>query len=178
MKTTKNYIELHVGISTNAEWYKTLEEKIRGRSRRWIEENFHITAAFMNNDQLKDELIKAFDEVLKDRKAPKLTLDKLTVFTTRNKKDHIVHLTSSQPSEELMELVESLRNKAESVGAKIGAFRLHVTLAYIDVQEMELEEVEKILEQIPLPSFEVTIRRVEYKYWRRKNNLIDGWNLK
>ncbi|MBQ2490553.1 MAG: hypothetical protein II539_02565, partial [Muribaculaceae bacterium] len=62
METKKNYIELHVDIKTNARWYQELKKKIRNRSWRWISRNFHITAIFMNDDQLKKELVEVFDE--------------------------------------------------------------------------------------------------------------------
>lgn len=179
METKKNYIELHVDIKTNARWYQELKKKIRNRSWRWISRNFHITAIFMNDDQLKKELVEVFDEILKDRQAPKLTLNSLKAFTTKSGKNHIVHITSSQPEEELTDLVKCLRDKAESVGAIIEQFRLHITLAYIDVHEMKLNEVENILKQISLPSFEMTIRSIDYRYMGadREACLIKHWDL-
>ena len=64
MRKKDNYIELHVNIRPEAIWYKELEKQLKRKSRRWIYQGFHITAAFMKDDLLKEKLAEGLNDTL------------------------------------------------------------------------------------------------------------------
>ena len=133
----------------------------------------------MQNCLLQEQIKAGLDKVLKGRKATKLTFDKLEVFTNKHNTDHIVCLTSSNPETDFVELKECIRNKTKTIGATLQDYRLHVTLAYIDVNTMTLNEVQSILKGIPFSPFSVPINSIDLRIREKKEkNIIQHWDLK
>ena len=143
--TKKNYIEIHVGISTRAKWYLELQKKMNTLSVKCKKDRFHITALFLNDDALKDNLIDAFDRILSHSHIPNRTFNKLEVFTSKSGKEHIVNLTSTQPEVGFRQLVDNLRNCAIKLGAHIEDYCLHVTIAKVPVNMISLEVLQKLI---------------------------------
>ena len=138
---------------------------------------FHITALFMNDDALKDNLIDTFDRILSHSQAPRLTFNKLEAFTSKSGEEHVVNLTSTQPGVEFRKLVENLRNCAIKLGVHIEDYRLHVTIAKVPVSLISLEDLQKLIAEINLPEFTLVLKTIEYRYKMRdqKNGRIEGW---
>ena len=138
---------------------------------------FHITALFMNDDALKDELIDAFDRIFDHRYDPHLTFNKLEAFTSKSRKEHIVNLTSTQPEVGFRQLVESLRDCAIKVGAHIEDYRLHVTMAKVPVNIISLEDLQKLIAEINLPEFTLVLKTIEFRYKMSdlEEGYITGW---
>ena len=179
-KTVNNrdtYIALPVSIRRNTKWYKALKCVLRGmlKDKDWQDKHFHITAVFVYGSKHVSELKEAFAQVLAGRKAISLTLDKLEAFETK-KKDYVISLTSSEPSEELVSLVEDLRSAAKRIGAKIEDFRLHITLGKIKNPKMPIEQIQKAISSIVhKPTFTTTINHAKYRY--HEGRTIRKWTL-
>lgn len=78
----ENYLEIHVGICPEAQWYQELMERMKRVKVNRIIRRCHVTALFLKDDGLKDVLMEAFNRQLHHRSAPRLTFDKLEVFTS------------------------------------------------------------------------------------------------
>ena len=180
-RNTKNYVEICVGISPSAKWYQALRKEIRGRDVKWNPKGrFHITALFADDDSKKVEMTRGLDSTLMGRTAPRLTFDKIEVFTGLSGKEHIVNLTSSCPEKEFTEMVESIRGVAERLGVSIEDYRLHVTLARVPVELATLEDLKARVEKIVVPKFSLPLTEVRYRYHGLdlEGGLIEDWNLK
>ena len=180
-RITKNYVEICVGISLSAKWYQALRKEIRGRDVKWNPKGrFHITALFADDDSKKEEMTRALDSTLRSRTAPRLTFDKIEVFTGLSGKEHIVNITSSCPEKEFTEMVESIRGVAERLGVSIEDYRLHVTLARVPVELATLEDLKARVEKIIIPKFSLPLTEVRYRYHGLdlEGGLIKDWNLK
>ena len=177
INTKENYLEIHVGISTRAKWYLELQKKINRLNVECKKSRFHITALFINDDALKNEIIEAFDRILSHSQVPRLTFNKLEAFTSKSGKEHIVNLTSTQPEVGFRQLVDNLRNCAIKLGAHIEDYRLHVTIAKVPVSIISLEDLQKQIAGINLPEFTLVLKTIEYRYKMRdqKNGRIEGW---
>lgn len=143
---------------------------------RWQPGGFHLTVAFISNDQHIEELSAAFDKQLYGREAPLQTFDKMDAFETKTGDDFILHLTSTKLSPTLQTLVDSLRKEAINAGADIeNEFILHVTLGRIDAKKTTLEQVRRIAESIQVPPFTLLLQKAEYLYYRGKS--IQSWTM-
>lgn len=174
----KNYIELKIPIQRNIQWYRELcdamqEERI---PVRWQNGFYHITVAFVNDDTHVDILREAFSRILSGRKAPSVTLDKLEAFQTQNGKEIIINIAPSHPSDELLTLINEMRTAAINSGSQISKdFFIHITLGRIDAQDVTLDEVKQAISFISFSPFMVSIREVEYRYFRA--DTIGRWTL-
>ena len=174
-----NYLELKVPVRRDAVWFNRLRNALAkaGVPVTWQKSEYHITVAFMKDDQHVEVLQKAFGDVLRNAEAPELTLNRVGVFRTMSGEELIVNLTSSAPGERFMSLVEKLRSKAEKVGANMESnFRLHITLGRIKTRLVSLEQVEDVVKGIDVPPFTLTLQDAEYKYTKScGGNSIQEW---
>lgn len=173
-----NYLELKVPVSWSAEWFGVLRREMEeeGIGVRWQKAYYHITIAFINNDEPVKAISAAFNSLLARYDAPSLTFDKIDAFETKSGGEIIINLTASRPSAEFSVLAESLRNAALNAGAEIdGSFLLHVTLGRIATQNTSLEAAKRITEGIMIKPFEMTLKEVEYRYFRGES--IRRWTL-
>lgn len=180
MNVMQNYLEFKVPISRKAKWFDDLRKTFAklGIQVHWHKkDDFHLTVAFMNDDTKVPDLQKAFAKHFKGRTAIPLTIDQLSAFRSSNRGDYIIHLSSSQPSEELVALIEALRNEVINCGVSISSsFIFHITLRRVDASVATLEEIENILATIEFPSFSVEICEAEYRFFRSKT--IQSWKLR
>lgn len=174
-----NYLEIKVPIRRDAKWFTALRGAMasEGIPVRWQTRFFHITAAFINNDEPVELLKVAFDRLLTDWNALSLTLDKLDAFEAKDAPVIIVSLTTSHLSPEFGILVDQLRESARELGAVIdGNFLLHITLGRIDSAKASLEQVKRVVTGIEVPSFTLQLDEAEYRYFRGKS--IRSWKMK
>lgn len=169
----ENYLEIHVGIDAKAQWYLELQKRMERLNVKCRRSRFHITALFMSDDVVKEELIDALDNTLAQRHAPHLTFNKLDVFTSKSGQEHIVNLTSTRPEAEFTQLVEGLRQVAIKLGAQMEDYRLHVTLARVPVGIISLENLKKLIAEIELREFKLALTTIEYRY--RMPDLVKGY---
>ena len=173
-----NYLELKVPVSWSAEWFDVLRREMEnaGIGVRWQKAYYHITIAFINNDEPVGAISAAFNSLLARYDAPSLTFDKIDAFETKSGGEIIIDLTASRPSAEFSVLAEVLRNAARNAGAEIdGGFLLHVTLGRIEAGNSTLETVKGIVEKINVPPFNLTLQEAEYRYFRGES--IRRWTL-
>lgn len=173
-----NYLEIKVPIRWDAEWFTALRKTMEAENIpvKWQTRFFHITAAFINNDEPVELLKVALDRLLADRSALTLTLDKLDAFEAKNDPVIIVNITASCPSPELSIFVDQLRESARALGAVIdGNFLLHITLGRLDSAKASLEQVKRVVTGIEVPSFTLQLDEAEYRYFRGKS--IRSWKM-
>ena len=173
-----NYLELKVPVSWSSEWFGVLRREMEeaGIGVRWQKAYYHITIAFINNDEPVGAISAAFNSLLARYDAPSLTFDKIDAFETKSGGEIIVNLTATQPTTEFTMLAEVLRNAARNAGAEIdGGFLLHVTLGRIEAGNSTLETVKGIVEKINVPPFNLTLQEAEYRYFRSVR--IKKWTM-
>lgn len=174
-----NYLEIKVPIRWNAKWFAELRDAVasEGIPVKWQTRFFHITVAFINNDEPVEVIKDAFDRMLADRCALSLTLDKLDAFVANDAPVIIVNLTASHTPPEFNILVYQLRETALENGAVIyGNFLLHVTLGRIDTDNASLGQVKEIVSGIKVPPFALQLDEAEYRYYRGES--ICSWKMK
>ena len=174
----KNYLELKIPVQRNARWYRELCDAMQGERIpvRWQNGFYHITVAFLHDDNHVKELGDAFLQILSKRQAPSITLDKLEAFATQSGKEIVINLAPSHPSHDLLALVDDIRTVAISSGSQISKdFFIHITLGRIDAQDATLDEVKDVLSTIDFEPFTVSIREAEYRYFRAAT--INQWTL-
>ena len=173
-----NYLKFEIPIRQSAKWFVNLRKAMAEAKIpvRWQPGGFHLTVAFISNDQPVKALSIAFDKQLSGREAPAQTFDKVDAFEAKTGDEFILHLTSTQLSTTLQTLVDSLRKDAFDAGADIeNDFILHVTLGRIDAKKTSLEQVRRIAESIQVPPFTLLLQKAEYRYFRGKS--IQRWTM-
>lgn len=179
MKEGKNYLELKVPVRQDAEWFANLRDEMESESVpvKWQRGYYHITVVFVNDNKHVPQLLSAFDHILEGRKAPSMTIDTLDAFKTRSGMEYVVNLTASHPSEELITLIDELRNDAKSIGANIDTdFFIHITLGRIDADATTLDCINSVINRISIPSYTLVLKEAEYRYYRGRS--ICTWNLR
>lgn len=176
------YLELKVPLRWSAEWFENLrnamaEEKI---PVKWQGGSYHITAVFANNISEREkvqELLDAFERILSKQTPLSLTLDKVDAFVTQSNEEIIVNITSKSPSKELVALMDKLRTEAKNVvGDIVSEFRLHITLGRIDSSKASIEQVRRITDSITVPSFDLSLKEAEFRFYR--GSTIRKWGVK
>ena len=173
-----NYLELKTPIRQSAKWFVNLRRAMAEAKIpvRWQPGGFHLTVAFISNDNPVKALSVAFDKQLSGRQALLLTFDKVDAFEAKAGDEFILHLTTTQLSPTLQTLVDSLRKGAMNAGADIeNDFILHVTLGRIDTKKATLEQVRQIAESIQVSPFTLLLQKAEYRYFRGKS--IIRWTM-
>ena len=173
-----NYLELKIPLRQSAKWFVNLRRAMAEAKIpvRWQPGGFHLTVAFISNDQPVKALSVAFDKQLSGRQAPLQTFDKVNAFIAKTSSEIIIHLSSTQLSPTLQTLVDLLRKEAVDAGADIeNDFILHVTLGRIDANKATLEQVRRIAESIQVPPFTLLLQKAEYLYFRGKS--IQHWTM-
>ena len=168
----RNYLKIEVPIRQSAKWFVNLRRAMAEAKIpvRWQPRGFHLTVAFISNDQPVKALSVAFDRQLSGRQAPVQTFDKVDAFEAKTGDEFILHLTSTQLSPSLQTLVDLLRKEAVDAGADIeNDFILHVALGRIDANKATLEQVRRIAESIQVPPFTLLLQNAEYRYFRGKS---------
>lgn len=175
-----NYLELKVPIRQNAVWFVKLREAMAAAHIpvKWQNRGtYHITVAFIKGDEQVEALRAAFERHLNDCDAPSLTFDEVNVFEAKNEPNFIVNLTSSRPSPEFVNFVDTLRQEISTLDAEIESeFKLHVTLGRIDVASTSLEEVKKLADSIQVPPFTLLLKDANYRYYQ--GGVIHQWKMK
>ena len=175
------YLELKVPLRWSAEWFENLrnamaEEKI---PVKWQGGSYHITAVFANNISEREkvqELLDAFERILSKQAPLSLTLDKVDAFVTQSNEEIIVNITSKSPSKEFVALMDKLRTEAKNVMGDIESeFRLHITLGRIDSSKASIEQVRRITDSITVPSFDLSLKEAEFRFYR--GDTIRKWGL-
>ena len=174
----KNYLELKIPVQRNAQWYRELCDALQDERIpvRWQNGFYHITVAFIHDDNHVKELRDTFAQFLSDRPSPSITLDKLEAFATQSGKEIVINLAPSRPSNELLALIDKIRIAAINSGSQISKdFFIHITLGRIDAQDATLDEVNEVISSVDFEPFTVSIREAEYRYFRGAT--INRWTL-
>lgn len=177
-----NYLGMMAPIHLDALWFQTLHQELSAATIpvRWQREGtHHITLIFINDDHCVDSLQQKFSKLLSTRKPVPLTIDKLDAFTTENGSTHIVCLTATRPSTEILELVKDVKTLANllKVDYEQRPFKLHITLGRITTKAISVEALQSILSKVSFPKSDYLLDNIQYKY-QGSGQLIEKWDLR
>ena len=176
-----NYLGMMAPIHLDAIWFQTLQQELSAAAIpvRWQSEGtHHITLIFINDDHCVDSLKQEFPELLPTREPVPLTIDKLDAFTTENGSTHIVCLTATRPSTEILELAKDVKTLADhlNVDYEKRPFKLHITLGRIAAEAISIEALQAILSKVSFPKSDYLLYDIQYKY-QGSGQLIKKWDL-
>lgn len=172
-----SYLKYNVPVYWNAEWFTHLRNNMEkaGIDVDWQKPGtFHITAVYIYDTGNAQDLCDAFERIISRQHTPSITIDKFGVFQAKISKHLVIHLDSTKKDDEVMPLINELRDAAKALGANIEDFRFHITLSKNVKTNTTPEQVQQILDTIPLPSFTLPITEVEYRWY---NPTIRKWTL-
>ena len=174
----QSYLEIKTPISTNARWMDELHGLLHNIPVRWQNGYYHITIAFLDkmDEEKRAEAKRLIDGVLAGTKAQRLTIDKVSAFTTKDSSTHIVHAASSCPDENLMELINEIRQRLTNGSFQIEPdFKLHITLGKVSGDKITLAELHQKLATLTMPAFTLNLTKLEYRCLRASS--IKKWHL-
>lgn len=172
----KQYLSTNIHVSNNVHWLNDLKRRVeeRGIGVKWQNKYHHITLAFIYDIPEEVNVFPPLYKCLAYRAAPSLTFDKLDVFTTASG-NHVINMTSSNPSEEFCNLLREVREAVDGLGCDYNHdFRLHVTLGKVSEEQISLDDMKAIIDEVSMPSFTYTFEKVEYLRYDNHEK-IDEW---
>ena len=186
-KTVSTFVSVKARVNKRAKWFVELRNALKERCNYdgWqSQDSFHQTLVFINNDTCIPALKDEFSKVIPQHRAFTQKIDKLDAFTTEHE-EHVICLTSTQICPEMENLVKDIRKVVDNKGINFDKreFLLHITLGRISTKAITLEELKSILSTIELPTFNLLMEKVEYRYFGRTkpryvDPVIESWTLK
>ena len=162
----KSYLEIQVPLKYDAPWFVELRNILEGFPVKWQTGYFHITMAFLNETPEGIDLCSLLEKHLSVFPAPRLTFDKLDVFTTFSGM-YVIHLTSTNVPEGFLSLTEAIRSEMKAVGCKIDSeFQLHVTLGRLSDTGVTLSGIQHMFSSVRLTPITLTLTDVDYRVFR------------
>lgn len=170
----KTYLEIKVPLNTVVIWYKSLLGSFSEVNTNWQKGYWHITAAFIDDTPLDVDVAAIIDRHLRGLKPISIELDTLGVFATPSGKSKIIYLTASKPPSSLLSLISDIREELSGVGCVMETeFRLHITLGRVFDYNYDVPELQKILDQVEVKPFKVTLAEADYREFRGRE--IQNW---
>lgn len=172
----KTYLEIKVPLNIDVTWYKSLLGSFKDVNTNWQKGYWHITAAFIDNTPLNVDVVGIIDRHLSGVKPMSIELDTLGVFATPSGKSKIIYITASNPPSSLRSLISDIREKLSGAGCVMEtAFRLHITLGRVFDDSYDVPELQKILDQVEVEPFKVTLAEADYREFRGRE--YQTWNF-
>jgi 2'-5' RNA ligase len=170
----ETYFSIPVDIKTFSQWFKKLRIALSKSNVNWQDGHFHITPAFIA--AVPSDFDPAAMSFSRDQRLS-IMLDRLKVFKSLSG-DYVIAITSSQPTQELSEFIEGLREELRGNGCKVTPpdFNLHITLGRVSASNMSIEYLDKILRGVVLPSFPLSLNKLSYLQ-RDGHKIIKSWNI-
>lgn len=170
------YIKIPVDIKPFANWVRELEGKLKPLHSVRFAHRYHITAVFFNaiDTERMSEVATKMGETLCDIQPVSVTFDKIDIFKDCSG-HYIVYLATKNDS--YNPLIEKLRDVAKYSGAAYREdFKFHITLAIIDIDNIDEVDLRKILSGVVLPTFNINLSTVELIN-RSSKNVVASWHL-
>lgn len=171
-----SYIEVEIPVSQDAEWFRCLRKKMSEKEIdvKWQNGHFHITLVFIKNVPEEVFIYSVLYKSLEYKVGPMLSFDKLDAFTTASGQ-HVIYLTSSDPSRDFIDMVDSVREAINYSGCDYcQEFKLHVTLGRVASDQYSLDELKKNIKEVKIPSFTIQLKTARHlKYPTHK--VVDNW---
>lgn len=174
----ENYFAIEVPLRRNARWLGRLHDILRDANVEWQNGHYHITMSFIcgHADNCSAYVVMV-QRKLENFSVQHLTFDKLGAFTSHSG-EHIIYLGCSKPEKSFMELVKMIRGEvAQYDDIRQEDFRLHVTLGSVDESIISIEELQKRIEKVELPSFTLRLSRVYHRFKKSPED-HKSWNLR
>ena len=177
----KSYLQFHVPLDRRVGWYRALGAALnRVKGVRWQLGFFHITAAFINDKMdtaEADEVAGILDEGLKGLAAPTIGFDTVGAFTTQGGGMHIVYLTASRVPKGWADFIDRVRTELSAAGYHLGSYQMHVTLARIPANSIDLESLRALIASVDVPMIPLTLTKADYRFYREFNHAVREWAL-
>ena len=172
----KSYVQLLVPLDRRCQWYRQLKS-ILGKMQ---DGGFHITVAFIHDELDRSGMEKVadiLDQEVRHAVAPVITFDKLDVFTNESGDKHIVNLTASVIPPEFTSIKDRVRARLADEGYKLGLFKLHVTLARVNADKIDLQTLQNRIRPISVPPITRTLKKASYCFVKGHKYPIRRWRL-
>ena len=164
---------MEVPVRQDAKWLTELRNKMaeRGINVKWQKGHFHITLVFIYKIPEDANWMAPLFNCLEYKAAPRLTFDKVDAFASKMSGEHIIHLTSSNPSAEFTDVVNRTRAAIDELGCEYAPeFKLHVTLGRVDSKQIGIEELKQIVSEVNIPSF--TLQLFNFRFLEFKTHQV------
>ena len=167
------YIELPVGISRRAKWYKDLFSKFNIEPQK---SHFHITAVFFKriSNEESEKLKGLLKVALKGFKEIDLDLGELKIL--QGKREQYVYLEPF--SGPIDSLISSIRACAEKVECDYrNDFVMHITLGTLK-EKLEISKVEAEMKaKVSVPAFKIKIGKINLIERKTVHPRLGTWVL-
>lgn len=172
----KAYIEIEVPIYGKAKWMEALKLALPECGEGWQKGHFHFTMAFMSDcsESQCDNIKKTMTRLLAGKRLMSVAFGEVGAFSSKSG-EHIINIKPKGECEELNSLINNVQVLTKASGATVDEFRLHVTLGRLPKEVMPLEEVEKRLSSVLVPSFNLCLSRINFRVYKGK--MIRYWTL-
>ena len=167
---------------TWSDWAKITRAKIKSAGipvKKWQQFYYHITILFLDDDACAKSLTPEFAKIVKSCPALPITIDMLDAFTTSNGAEHIIYLSSTNVSEQILTLANDARTLADGLNIDYDKrpFKPHITFGKVQADKMSLEDLQVILRSFEQPAFHCVLEEAEHRY-RRSKGTIKRWKLR
>lgn len=172
----KSYLQFLVPLDRRRQWYRQLKS-ILGKMQ---DGGFHITVAFIHDEldkQGMEKVADVLDQELCHAVAPVITFDKLDVFTSESGEKHIVYLTASIIPPEFTSIKDRINARLAGEGYSIGPFKLHVTLARVKTDKMDLQSLQNRIRPVSVPPITRTLKKASYCFVKGHKHPIRRWTI-
>ncbi len=175
-----SYLEIVVPLRWDEQWVNDVRHAFSRKAVRWQRRFHHITMAYMPDSipSQQDVIQRIIARWLAHARPMMLTFDKLDAFTTGTGREHIIHVTSSQPHEQLEALTRNIRADLQQAGIQLStSFKMHVTLGRVNVDRLTLDEIKHRLSSVQMSSFTIPLSTLSY-IDQSTHHPIHQWHLR
>lgn len=166
MKDT--YLEIRVPLHHEDEVFRNLKHSFPEHlynQVNWQGHHYHITMAYLDESPDDVDVIAIMEKHMKALTAPRLTFDKLDVFTSP--KNHVIHLAATHVPQDFLDAIHAVRQELKDAGCVMKSdFRLHVTLGKVPCNEVDVADLQRAIANVEMPKpskLTFTLKNVDYR---------------
>lgn len=168
MKNT--YLEIRVPLHHENEVFRNLKHSFPERLYHQVpwqlhHYHYHITIAYLDESPDDVDVIAIMEKHMKAQTAPRLTFDKLDVFTSP--KNHVIHLAATHVPQDFLDAIHAVRQELKDAGCVMKSdFRLHVTLGLAPCDKVKVADLQRAIANVEMPKSDkltFTLTNVDYR---------------
>jgi 2'-5' RNA ligase len=174
----KTFLELKVPIKFENQWFLELRSELKDANVIWQKDFYHITMVFVDRAPSNSGVCELLQKHLDSFETPTITFDKVDIFEAYTNGMQIVHLASTNPPKDFLQLVDDIRLDMSCLGGDIKSeFRLHVTLGRIMEPKLFIEETGSILDEFNLAPITLQLSDIDYREFRGRTIYTKKLNI-
>ena len=109
----KTFLELKVPIKFENQWFLELRSELKDANVIWQKDFYHITMVFVDRAPSNSGVCELLQKHLDSFETPTITFDKVDIFEAYTNGMQIVHLASTNPPKDFLQLVDDIRAHAQ-----------------------------------------------------------------